>query len=58
MRRLTNLRFAEKPVCIHCEAPFEKPYQRLPEMEIHGETCVLACPLCGCMTVFRMVKVR
>lgn len=57
VRRLVDLRFAEPPVCLHCDKPFDKPYQRNPEMETHGENIVLTCPHCGCWTVFKMERV-
>lgn len=49
-RKLNQFVLDPPQTCFHCDMPFEKPYHRIPEAEVHGESIVLLCPHCGCMT--------
>lgn len=58
-RRLNDdLKFVGDPVCEHCDAPFQKPYQRMPEAEGTTGNLVLWCPKCRCMTPFQIAEDR
>lgn len=53
MRKLNQIKFASEDdaKCMHCERPFEKPYNRMPELESTPDTRVLKCAACGLLTV-------
>ncbi len=51
-RRLNQITTEPGSKCIHCDAEFEKPYERLPEVEGTSGRIVLKCPHCGLMSVF------
>jgi len=54
-RRLNQLKLEPDSRCLHCDRVFEKPYQRMPELEKGRiDVCVLKCPECGLYTVFEM----
>ena len=51
-RKLNKIRLEDGAACMHCDHLFERPYERLPEMEGTSGKVVLKCPHCGLMTVF------
>lgn len=53
MRRLNQLQLEPHSACLHCDREFDRPYQRMPEIESPG-TVVLKCHYCGLFTVFVM----
>jgi hypothetical protein len=55
MRKLNQIKFASEDdaKCMHCDRPFEKPYNRMPELETAPDVRVLKCAECGYLTVFR-----
>jgi hypothetical protein len=38
---------------MHCDRPFEKPYNRMPELETTPDVRVLKCSECDLLTVFQ-----
>ena len=55
-RRLNQIKLEAGAACMHCDKPFERPYQRMPEIEGTSGKVVLVCPHCGCYTIFEEEK--
>jgi len=55
MRKLNQIKFASEDdaKCFHCDRPFAKPYNRMPELETTPDVRVLKCAECGNLTVLR-----
>ena len=56
-RRFNNISLEDGAACMHCDHPFERPYDRQPDWETVS-TVVLRCPECGNMTVFSDPRFR
>lgn len=54
-RKLNQIKFASEDdaKCMHCDRPFAKPYNRMPELETTPDVRVLQCAEYGYLTVFR-----
>lgn len=50
-RKLNNVKLEDGASCMHCEVPFDRPYERMPERESPGNL-VLKCQHCGYFTIF------
>lgn len=50
-RKLNNVKLEDGAVCMHCEVPFDRPYESMPECESPGNL-VLKCRHCGYFTIF------
>lgn len=51
-RKLNRIAIEPGSKCIHCDAEFEKPYERMPEAEGLSGNAVLKCQSCGLLSVF------
>jgi DNA-directed RNA polymerase subunit RPC12/RpoP len=57
-RRLNQIHLEKGAACIHCDAPFEKPYERMPEIEGTSGNAVLRCQNCGNFSIFESVPLK
>ena len=55
-RKLNRVNIEPGARCIHCDDPFERPYERVPEVEGTSGNVILKCQYCGLMTVFTEVR--
>lgn len=52
-RRLNQITIEPGSKCDHCDREFERPYERMPEMEGTSGRVVLKCQYCGLCSVFQ-----
>ena len=55
-RRLNKILLEPGATCMHCDRLFERPYERMPELEGTSGRVVLKCQHCGLLTIFMEIE--